>query len=222
MISLIATAVSNKDFRKGAGKAVRFAGTAVAGFVAFKLLQNSYRNFARQQAQYQLLDSKEARQAQQLKLGMNPSGFDWMFSLDGTNEEALFNAAKSIDSFSKVQSFYSQLYPGRNLVEDLESELEGEALTKFYGYMTKGQIDSIAYAVDIQKPYSFPVGSKVYARGNPYLYAFPEKDQEKAKVLEANAFLGTVIKRLTKSDGSWYLIDGNGFKAYVKEAGLQV
>lgn len=221
MVGLLATAASNKDFQRATGKAVRFIGTAAAGFFGYKLFQNIYRNYARSQAQHQLLDSKEARQAQQLKVGMNPSGFDWLMSTDGTNETAIFSAAQNIDNFPEVQRKYSLLYPGRNLVLDLESELDNEDLNKFYGYMQKGQIQNIARSAKPENTYRFEVGQRVFGKNKPFMYSFPASGAESFQVIERNAPLGTVKKRLTKADGNWYLVDmGNGVNPYFKEADL--
>ena len=221
MVGLLATAASNKDFQRATGKAVRLVGTAVAGFVGYKLLQNLYQNFARSQAQHQLLKSRAARQAQQLKMGMNPSGFDWLMAADGTNENTIFNAAKSIQSFSEVQRKYRQLYPGRNLIEDLEAELDSEDLTKFYGFMQKGQVQNIARSAKPTNTYKFEVGKRVFANGKPFMYSFPEVGAESFQILERNAPLGKVAKRLSKKDGNWYLVNmGKGISPYFKEADL--
>lgn len=69
--------------------------------------------------------------ARSFRNAMNPSGLGWMFDIDGTNEEAIYQAARdSAGIFDQVASVYSDIYEGDNLLEDLSGELDGEELAR--------------------------------------------------------------------------------------------
>lgn len=217
----IATIANSKKAQKIATNTGKIVATAAVGLVAYRVVGNYIDAYRRKQVQFNIESSPSARQAQQLKIAMNPSGFDWMFSVDGTNERLIFATAQSIDNFAQVQRDYNKLYTGRNLVSDLESELSAESLSKFYGLMQATQIRKIASKqLSPKSGYRYKQGDRVSAKGRPFLFAFPEKGQEQVKILETNAPLGVVANRLKNKAGTWYLVDLGGFSGYIKEQDL--
>lgn len=69
--------------------------------------------------------------ARSFRSGMNPSGYGWMFDIDGTDEDTIYQAASdSAGIFGQVSRVYSDLYEGDNLMNDLVGELDGEELAK--------------------------------------------------------------------------------------------
>lgn len=83
------------------------------------------------QADIEVLNSLEGKQAQALRVAMNPSGSDWYFGADGTNEKMLFEIASKIKDINKVAKIYENRY-GSKLSKDLENELSDNELIIFW------------------------------------------------------------------------------------------
>ena len=73
-----------------------------------------------------------AQLAQEYRVAFNPSGTEFLMSLDFTNYEAIkVLAVKSRGVYSKVQEAYKVLY-GVALATDLQNELTSTQLTEYY------------------------------------------------------------------------------------------
>lgn len=64
------------------------------------------------------------------KQALNPSGYDTLIELDGTNEEVIFLAAAQTRNFREVFEAYKKQYK-RDLTDDLQKELSTEDYQKF-------------------------------------------------------------------------------------------
>lgn len=76
-----------------------------------------------------------------LKIAMGSWGWDWASSFDGTDEEAIFQAAKELHSkgltFGDVSKQYRKLYNG-SLLNDLRKELSVSDFAKFNSLLETG------------------------------------------------------------------------------------
>lgn len=66
---------------------------------------------------------------------INPSASTWLISVDGTDEEKIFDTLDPLsrDQRTAVYNDYLQ-YTGRNLMDDLEDELSGSDLSRALAY----------------------------------------------------------------------------------------
>ena len=200
---------------------VKYLGGAALGFIAYKLLSNGYNNLRRNLAQKDLLDKKEGQQAQVLKIAMNPSGFDWMMSFDGTNLTHVMAIAKEIKDFSTVQNYYGRLYPGRNLVNDLEAELSVNELSQFYSLLGTAQELNLSRMVSGSSPFRYSAGQNVQASGKPILYSKPQ-GQAVFQMKEENAPLGKILARVIDAKGGlWYMVSLSGKRVFILQNDLR-
>lgn len=86
---------------------------------------------------------QEALQARGLYEAFNPSGFETTIKLDGTDEDAVLQIAKTIKNFALVKEKYKILYPNRILIQDLHSELSSTDEAKFYSYIGTGNTKTV-------------------------------------------------------------------------------
>lgn len=105
-------------------------GTALGAWMIGKYFTTQRENKADQE----VLNTIEGKQAQALRVAMNPSGNDWFFGADGTNEGPLFEIASKIENINKVASIYENRY-GSKLSKDLENELSDSELNEFWSIL---------------------------------------------------------------------------------------
>ncbi|MFI5140759.1 MAG: hypothetical protein ACHQII_00255 [Bacteroidia bacterium] len=107
-----------------AGIGVLVVGTAIYGGKAL------YDHYKKTDAEKQILTTPEVSQAMELRAAMNPSGFNWMQSFDGSDKVALFRVASEITDLNKVQEEYTTLYKS-DLMDDIRSKIGADGVTKF-------------------------------------------------------------------------------------------
>ena len=107
-----------------AGIGILVVGTAIYGGKVF------YDHYKKTDAEKQIMITPEVSQAMELRAAMNPSGFNWMQSFDGSDSVALFRVASEITDLNKVQDEYTTLYKS-DLLEDIKSKIGVDVLTKF-------------------------------------------------------------------------------------------
>jgi hypothetical protein len=93
----------------------------IGGIGAYFLLRSIVRDNAQNNAF--VSTNINAQVAARLLAAMNPSGFDWLFGFDGTDEAAIFTASQVATSYAQVASYYRQMTRGRVLGNDLRAEL---------------------------------------------------------------------------------------------------
>lgn len=118
-------------------------GAAVALFFIGKKM---FANKVQDTADDQIDNNPAAGQARALNAAMNPSGFDWMRSFDGTNTDAIYSIAPQITNLDAVKDFYKAQTKGRILHEDLTNELGAEGYDRFLALATKGKSGSPKYS----------------------------------------------------------------------------
>ena len=75
----------------------------------------------------------------------NPSGVSWMRAMDQTNEQAVFECARDMNKNKIPWSMVSGAYKGtigRDLLSDLQSELDSDEIALFNGILTASDADS--------------------------------------------------------------------------------
>lgn len=97
--------------------------------VVFNLLRNSQKNTTLSNA----ASDPITQIAIKIRQALNPSGSNWLFGVDGTDEDSLFAIAPTIkgSAFAEVSKQYQLLY-GSNITTDLQDELSASSLTKFW------------------------------------------------------------------------------------------
>lgn len=84
-------------------------------------------------------DDPVTQQAMAIRSAMNPSGFEWLHNVDGTNEESIFNTAKGIKNLEDVIKAYRRLYAGDSLMDDLKREMKPEAYARLLNIFKLGK-----------------------------------------------------------------------------------
>jgi len=121
--------IKNVDDLKRRTLTIGFYG--VAGFLGYKfLLKPAYRKFKMKNEQHNILSDPNKQQAIYMYNAMNPSGISWMMSMDNTNEQMIYAAARRITNWNSVQNTYTNLY-NRNLLTDLQKELDNDEYQTF-------------------------------------------------------------------------------------------
>lgn len=99
--------------------------------LAFKLIGKGAKDRAKEEAIKDIVTKPEGQNAISLLQAMNPSGELWLMWGDGTDEEAIFSTAPKVYNLNQTGALYKSLTGGRNLVEDLQSELDSSDFQKF-------------------------------------------------------------------------------------------
>lgn len=111
-------------------KALKYAGYSalvLAGFVAVRgIVRKAQKNNTERK-----IEAPEVQAAVKLRAAFQPWGADWSGDMDGTDEEAVLNALRSVSSFKSVADSYKKLY-NESLVERLQKELDGEELQEAF------------------------------------------------------------------------------------------
>lgn len=112
-------------------------------FVVAWYVKNNFLDNRKSDLESKIGTDKEISEANSLYQAFNPSGNDYLFGFDGTDTETVLSLASGIKDFEKVKTSYKGLFPDRNLVDDLRSELSRTDYTKFYAILGTGKTDSI-------------------------------------------------------------------------------
>lgn len=118
-------------------------GVAIALFLLGKKM---LANKATDNADSEIDTNPAAGQARAINAAMNPSGIDWMRSMDTTNTDAIYSIAPQITKLDDVKKFYKAQTQGRVLHEDLIKELGADGYDKFLALATKGKSGSPKYS----------------------------------------------------------------------------
>lgn len=167
----------------------------LGGFLLYKLGRKIITKSQKTNTEHKLDDSQEVRQATILRNAMNPSGISWLMSFDQTNEDKIFDTAKSITKLDDVMTSYKKLY-GSDLLKDLQSELNTEEFQKFLSLISSNPGKTGTAAVSFAKKNQMVVAKKeVFIRSTPdasFHDAFYESSSGNNIVLTAKAgdFIG--------------------------------
>ena len=128
-----------KDVEDLKSKALTIGFYGVAGFLGYKfLLKPTYLKYRKKSEQMSILTDPNKQQATYLYNAMNPSGISWMRSFDNTNEAMIYAAGRKITNWNSVQRTYQNLY-NRNLLSDLQSELDNKEFKTFINIVDAGK-----------------------------------------------------------------------------------
>jgi hypothetical protein len=154
----------------------------IGGYLTYKLIRFIYSSIRSNSTSRQADDDPNVRAAMTMHTAMNPSGISWMRSFDLTNDEAIFNAAKTITDLDAVIKAYRKLYDS-DMMTDLQSELNADEYQKLLNIITsnpnkQGGSDPVTWA----KKLTMIVAKKdVTLRKTPdasYHGSFYENDRE--------------------------------------------
>lgn len=114
--------------------------------VAYFLLRSIIKRANKQAAQDAVATGDaNALIAVEMRQSMNPSGTAWLMDFDGTETEALFNAARKATNFNAVASSYASLYDA-DLISDVQNELSVSEFAQFQTLLGKGGAKGRYYA----------------------------------------------------------------------------
>jgi len=184
----------------------------LAGFLGWRyLLKPAMEKMRRSSEEKVIGNDANRQQATILHNAMNPSGISWMRSYDGTNNTAVFEAARNITDWNAVQATYKKLY-ARNLLSDLQSELNTNELNTFMTILntSKARTDGGGGEIVTTKGYLIVASTDIRIRSTP--------DSSSGSWSASNNILG-VIKQgnfIGLSTGD-YQVDNKGVK-YIKTA----
>ena len=130
----------------------------VGGAIALYFLSRAIAQASKDKAGDSLTTDEAASQAALLRSAFNPSGSSLLIQTDGTNNKAVFDAAKNIKNFGAVAKAYKSLYES-NLSDDLTNELTAEELQKFFAIVKQS-----ATALEIEKKFAFKMGMEVISK----------------------------------------------------------
>jgi hypothetical protein len=151
-------------------------------FVGKKMLANK----AEDNADAQIDKNPAAGQARSLNAAMNPSGFNWMRSFDGTSTDAIYSIAPQITDLEAVRDFYKAQTQGRLLHEDLINELGADGYDKFLALATKGKSGSPKYSTTRK---DIPANLWIVTVANANVRKTPKKE---SSLLPLNNIVATV------------------------------
>lgn len=121
------------------------------------------------------------QQAMSLRSAMNPSGFEWLKSADGTDEDSIFNTAKQINDVEAVIKAYRNLYAGESLMDDLKRDMKPESYTRLLNMFKLGkntpEPDKNKSSVNYQKGLVVISKAAVNIRKTPRVYGTPTTDK---------------------------------------------
>lgn len=123
-------------------KLIKLGAAVALFFIGKKMLDNKAQN----NADGQIDNNPAAGMARALNAAMNPSGFDWMRTFDGTSTDAIYANAPQITNLDAVKDFYKAQTKGRVMHEDLINELGAEGYDRFLSLATKGKSGSPKYS----------------------------------------------------------------------------
>src|ERR1051326_3178131 len=125
-------------------------------------------------------DDPATQQAMSLRSAMNPSGFEWLRNMDGTNEESIFNTAKNIMNLEDVIKAYRRLYSGSSLMDDLKREMGTDSYLRLLNIFKLGkntpEKGKNKTALDYSKGLIVVSKAKTNIRKTPRVYGTPTTD----------------------------------------------
>lgn len=135
------------------------------------------------------MDTNDAAgQAASLKQAMNPSGFRWMRTFDGTDKDAIMSLAPQITNLDDVNSHYKKIADEASLYDDLQQSLSPDEYQKFLSLATKGKVGSFYYAPKSDK---VPFNQWVLTTAEANVRSTP-------KYIWQHAFSNNVVKKVPK------------------------
>jgi hypothetical protein len=137
--------VVNKDGTetvKSSGTGINFF-QLIAVFIIGYYVKKSWLESLKSSLEESIDKDQEALQARGLYEAFNPSGFETTIKVDGTDEDAILQIAKTIKNFALVKEKYKILYPERVLITDLHNELSASDEAKFYSYIGTGNTSQV-------------------------------------------------------------------------------
>ncbi len=176
-----------KDVEDLKSKALTIGFYGVAGFLGYKfLLKPSYLKYKKKSEQMSILTDPNKQQATYLYNAMNPSGISWMRSFDNTNESMIYAAGRKITNWNAVQRTYQNLY-NRNLLSDLQSDLDNKEFKTFLNIVDAGKSNNIPKSNGILLATSKAVRLRSTPDSSIKSYSF---NSNIYGVAQANTFLG--------------------------------
>lgn len=132
---------------------VLILGGGVAAFILGKKLFNSIRANIEENQYYKPDKNTDNSQKQSIasqlavkfSAAFNPSGNSWMRSIDQTDEKAIFQCARDMNKNKIPWSMVSTAYKGtigRDLLSDLQSELDANELNLFNSILSATDADA--------------------------------------------------------------------------------
>ena len=168
----------------------------VGGFLTYKLVRLIWSSIRSNATSRQADDDPNVRAAMTIRVAMNPSGISWMSSFDTTNNEAIFNTARTITDLDAVIKAYRKLYDS-DMMTDLQSELSADEYQKLLNIITsnpnkQGGADPVTWAKKTQMVVS---KKQVTIRKTPdasYHGGFYEdkKEDNIIKMVDPSVFIG--------------------------------
>lgn len=138
---------TEQKIKKGVLWGTLIIGSAWAGKILVGKIVESIRQ-KREENQYYKPDNNTTNAQKQalatqiatrFSAAFNPSGISWMRNTDGTNEQAVYMCARDLAlnkiPWSMVNTAYKGVM-GRDLIYDLQSELNSDELIKFNAILT--------------------------------------------------------------------------------------
>ena len=107
----------------------------VGGFLTYKLVRMIWSSIRSNATSKLADDDPNVRAAMTIRVAVNPSGISWMKSFDTTDNNAIFNAARTITDLDAVIKAYRKLYDS-DMMADLQSELSADEYQKFLTMIT--------------------------------------------------------------------------------------
>ena len=158
-------------------KYVNYGLLAGGGVLAYFL----YTRAAKTSAEQNLTSDPSTQFASQLSVAFNPSGYEWLRGVDGTDNAAVFATAAQITDFAKVQSAYQALY-GRSLLDDIQKELSSSEYAQFLAVIKENAgkpkaVVTIKRATDTVKPVATPTTTQpgTLSVAVPWIYNVGDK-----------------------------------------------
>lgn len=178
------------------------AGAVVVGKYIRKLKEQKIMN--------QYGNDMNVQHAVSLNNAMNPSGNNWMRNFDGTDEAGMYQIAEKITNWPAVVQAYQTLY-NRNLIDDINSELDSSELDNFNAILNKTKTASEVKTSNKSKVYTenisaFKQGIAVYAIYND-VPVFVKRNNVISKwgvIPKAGNYAGKIVGIWKATSGSYY------------------
>jgi hypothetical protein len=204
MSKLIQTVNNTDDFKK---RILTIGFYGVLSYAAYRFgLKPIMDKAKKNKTSSNLINDPNSSAATMLYNAINPSGIKWMRSFDSTNEKKIYDAARSIKDWGKVQINYRNLY-SRDLLSDLQSELDGDEYQTFLNIL-KQSINSNSNSVTNSNK-----GLLLVTNKDVRLRSTPDSSQGTFSlnsniltVAKSNTFLGFSTGKI--------IVDDNGVKYY--------
>lgn len=142
--------------------------------------KKGYDKFRHNQEENKAGEDPATQQAMSIRSAMNPSGFEWLRSTDGTNEESILSVAKEIASLEDVIKAYRRLYSG-SLMDDLKRDMKTDSYARLLNIFKLGKNTSEPgknkSSVDYRKGLIVVSKAALNIRKTPRVYGTPTTDK---------------------------------------------